>query len=135
MPLITGFYAALATLLVLVLAARIVWLRNVRKIGLGDGGDPQLARAIRVHANAVEYLPLALLLLLVLELQHTAALWLNVFGIALIVARVLHAFGLSGSSGYSFGRGVGILLTWLVMLAMLGVALWHYLALQILLAH
>ncbi len=135
MPLITGFYAALATLLVLVLAARIVWLRNVRKIGLGDGGDPQLARAIRVHANAVEYLPLALLLLLVLELQHTAALWLNVFGIALIVARALHAFGLSASSGYSFGRGVGTVLTWLVMLAMLGVALWHYLALQILLAH
>ncbi|MHB1617284.1 MAG: MAPEG family protein [Metallibacterium sp.] len=134
MPLITGFYAALATLLVLVLAARIVWLRNVRKIGLGDGGDQQLARAIRVHANAVEYLPLALLLLLILELQHTAALWLNVFGISLIVARVLHAFGLSGSSGYSFGRVVGTLLTWLAMLAMLGVALWHYLALQVLLA-
>ena len=134
MPLITGFYAALATLLVLVLAARIVWLRNVRKIGLGDGGDRQLARAIRAHANAVEYLPLALLLLLILELQHTAALWLNVFGIALIVARVLHAFGLSGSSGYSFGRGVGTVLTWLVMLAMLGLALWHGLAAWLLLA-
>lgn len=128
MPLIAGFYAALATLLVLVLAARIVWLRNTRKVGLGDGGDRQLARAIRVHANAVEYLPLALLLLLVLELEHVAALWLNVFGIALIVARILHVTGLSASSGYSVGRFAGTLMTWLAMLVMAAMAIFAALA-------
>ena len=60
---ITGIYAALAVLLVLFLGARISMRRRAASVGIGDGGDTNLLRRIRAHANALENLPLALLLL------------------------------------------------------------------------
>lgn len=94
--------------------------------GLGSGGHEDLARAIRTHANAIEYLPIALLLLVVLALEQTRPGVLHLFGIVLIVARVLHAIGLSAHAGYSFGRMVGTGLTLLVMLAMAILLVWRF---------
>jgi hypothetical protein len=99
MPRITLLFAALNSLLLLVLVGRVSRLRHGRRIGFGDGGDPDLARAIRVHANFVEHVPFALLLLGLLELNGLAAPWLWAFGIALLVARLMHATGLSKTSG------------------------------------
>jgi uncharacterized membrane protein YecN with MAPEG domain len=102
------------------------------KIGIGSGGDAALAQRIRAHANATEYLPLALLLLLILELNQTQPLLLHAFGCVLIVARVVHAIGLSTSVGISSGRASGILLTWLVMGAMALLLLWQAIVLWVL---
>lgn len=123
---ITGIYAAIAALLVLLLALRVTLGRRSSKVGIGDGGDSGLARRIRVHANAIEYLPLALLLLLILELNQTQPLLLHVFGCVLIAARLIHAFGLSTSSGNSAGRAVGFGLTWLAIAAMAVLLLWQW---------
>lgn len=127
---VTGLYAALGALLILILAGRVIWLRNAHKVGIGAGGNEALSCAIRAHANAIEYLPIALLLLLLLELDQTQPAWLHVFGIVLIVARVLHAQGLSGSAGYSFGRASGIVLTMLVILAMALLLIWQFVVLH-----
>jgi uncharacterized membrane protein YecN with MAPEG domain len=124
---ITGIYVALATLLVLFLAARVSTLRHGEKIGFGDGGHPGLMQRIRAHANALENLPLALLLLLMLELDQTQPLWLHVFGCVLLLGRVLHAVGLSRSSKGSMGRSLGTALTWGVMLVMALLLLWQWL--------
>jgi uncharacterized membrane protein YecN with MAPEG domain len=121
---VTGIYAALGALLLLVLAVRISLARRAARVGIGDGGNHELVKRIRAHANAAEYLPIALLLLLLLDLGQTPPLWLHVFGVALIVGRVLHAIGLSRTAGESFGRLVGIALTWGVMLAMAVLLLW-----------
>lgn len=121
---VTGIYAALAALLVLLLAARVSLARRRSGVGIGAGGDHELGRRIRVHANAVESLPLALLLLLLLDLGQTPPLWLHVFGVLLIIGRVLHAIGLSRTAGVSFGRFVGTALTWGVMLVMAALLLW-----------
>ena len=124
---ITGIYVALATILVIGLALGVSLRRGQVKVGLGSGGDSTLLQRIRAHANALENLPLALLLLLCLDLQQTPTWWLHGFGSTLIVARVLHAFGLWHSAGESFGRFVGTLLTWGVMLVMAGLLLWGWL--------
>ena len=76
------------------------------------------------HANAAEHLPIALLLLLLLDLGQTPPSWLHVFGVLLIVGRVLHAIGLSRTAGPSPGRVLGMVLTWGVMLAMALLLLW-----------
>ncbi|HJU25638.1 MAG TPA: MAPEG family protein [Rhodanobacteraceae bacterium] len=123
---ITGLYAALGALLIVLLAARVVWLRNTQKVGIGTGGNERLARAIRAHANAIEYLPIALLLLLILEMDQTQPWLLHLFGIVLIIGRVLHAIGLSNSPGFSFGRAAGITLTLLVILVMALLKLWQF---------
>lgn len=120
MPKITMLFVSLHILLMLVLAVRVVGHRRSLKIGIGDGGDKLLARKVRVHANFIEYVPVALLMLALLELAGLAAIWLWVLGGTLLLARILHAAGLSRHSGYSFGRFWGTLLTWLALLAMSG---------------
>ena len=116
--MITMLYAGLCTILVVLLALRVVHFRFRNKIGLGDGGDPTLQRRVRVHANAVENLPLALLLLGGMELNGYSPALVHGFGATLFVSRVAHAWGLSHSSGTSKGRFLGTLFTWLLMLAM-----------------
>ena len=114
----TALYAGLSGLLMLALAAMVVRERWRARVGHGDGGDPRLARAIAVHRNAVEYVPLALVLLLVAELNLLGEAWLHLAGGALLVGRMLHAIGLWHASGTSPGRLYGTLLTWLVIAAL-----------------
>jgi uncharacterized membrane protein YecN with MAPEG domain len=129
---ITGLYAAIAALLVVILAMRVTLRRRAVKVGIGNGGDEILARRVRAHANAAENLPLALLLLLILELNQTQPMLLHVFGCVLIAARLLHAFGLSTSPGLTPGRGIGIVLTWFTILAMALLLIWQALGAWIL---
>lgn len=113
---ITAFYAALFGLLLISLSARIpVWRRRLR-VGIGFGKEDLLARLVRVHGNFTEYVPTALLLLLLAELNLAPAMLLHGAGITLLVGRILHAFGLSRRSGRSFGRYWGTALTWLVII-------------------
>ena len=123
---ITGIYAALAALLVLVLAVRVMARRLSARIGIGDGGDHELHKRIRAHANAIEYLPLGLVLLLIVESNQTVPVLVHAFGIALIVGRVLHAAGLSRSSATSPGRMLGIALSVLTLAAMAVLLLWQW---------
>lgn len=132
---ITGLYAALSTLLILVLAIRVVAYRRSHKIGLGDNGDGELRKRIRAHGNAIEYLPFGLILLLVLELNQTAPLLLHVFGIVLLAARLAHAWGVSHHSGLSPGRAIGVVLTFGVLAAMALLLLWQFVLMSTFAAH
>lgn len=120
---VTALYAGLCALLLLVLAGLVLKQRRIHKIGLGDGGVEQLARAMRVQANFVEYVPIALVLMLLAELNGMPVRWLHAAGVTLLVSRVLHAWGLSHSSGGSFGRMVGTTGTYAVLLALALLAL------------
>jgi len=122
MPAIAALYGGLVGLLLLVVAAVVSRHRRALHVGLGDGGDPRLARAIRVHGNAVEWAVPAILLLLIAELTRASPLLLHACGIALIAGRVLHAIGLSRTSGASAGRLVGTALSWLALATL---ALWN----------
>lgn len=126
--MITGLYAALCALLVLALSLRIVMLRRRLKVGIGDGGDAGLARAIRAQANAIEYIPVLLVMLLVAENNGAGAVFLHAAGAGLVLARVLHAVGLSGSAGTSVGRFWGTLGTWILLLVLALQLLWAYAA-------
>lgn len=123
---ITGLYAAIAALLIIVLAMRVVMMRFSAKIGIGDGGNHDMTRRVRAHANAVETLPIALLLLLLVELNQTQPMVVHGFGIALIVGRLLHAWGLSHHAGTSPGRLIGMVLTLLSMLGMALLLIWQF---------
>lgn len=118
---VSSAYAAICGLLLLVLSARVVQLRRRERIGIGDGNHADLARRIRVHANAVETIPIVLILLALSEAGGAPVVALHVAGAGFVLARVLHAIGFSRSAGYSFGRFWGTLLTWL---AILGLALY-----------
>ncbi|MCD9029422.1 MAPEG family protein [Luteimonas sp. BDR2-5] len=127
-PRISLLVASLHVVLYLALSLRVVLHRNAHKVGIGTGGDPALTRKIRVHGNFGEYVPLALLMLALLELAAVATTLLWTFGIVLLLARVLHAIGLGGSAGYSSGRFIGALLTFATLLAMAAVGIWRFAA-------
>ncbi len=115
---ITAFYAALLAFLLLFLSARVIAGRRAGGISLGTGGDPAFERRVRAQGNLVEYAPIGLVLLLVLEAGGTGGWILHGLGGMLLVGRVLHAFALSRVEGSSFGRAGGMVLT----LAMLGLS-------------
>lgn len=114
---ITALYTALAALLLVGLSWRVVQARQKSHVSIGDGGDAELTRRIRAQGNTQEYLPLGLLVVLMLELNHAPVWAVHLAGATLILGRLLHAWGLSRSSGVSFGRFTGTVLTWLVLLA------------------
>jgi hypothetical protein len=113
---LTGFYASLLGLLYIGLAINIILLRKKFKVGINDGGNKDLAKAIRVHGNFAEYVPIALILLASYELNGASAMMLHVLGAALVVGRVLHVIGLTKTIGLSVQRQVGMLSTFFVIL-------------------
>ena len=126
MPAIAALYGGLIGLLLMLLALRVSYLRRELRTGLGDGGDPRLARAIRVHANAVEWALPAIILLLLAELTRASPLLLHACGIAVVVGRVLHAIGLSRTGGSSFGRFAGSGLTWIALAVLAVWDIWAF---------
>src|SRR5579862_9531707 len=98
LELITGLYASLCGLLVVFMAVRVSYTRAKQKVDLGDGGKDRMLRAIRTHGNAVEYIPLSLILLFFLEMQGSAHWFLHLCGITLLVSRLLHMQGLMTSA-------------------------------------
>lgn len=112
---ITAFYAALIGLLLIFLSVKVIRQRLNKKIGIGDNGDSDIARAIRVQANLVEYAPIALLLLFFCENSGMDPRLVHTFGIVLVIARIAHATGLSKSAGTSKARVVGTLGTFLTI--------------------
>jgi uncharacterized membrane protein YecN with MAPEG domain len=115
---VTGLYAGFLMLLLLVLAGRVSLLRSKLRIGTGHGNDPDLARAIRVHGNAVEWVLPMLLLLLVAELDGASRTFLHFCGLTFIVSRIAHAVGLSRTTKESHGRFWGMAGTWFVIVAL-----------------
>jgi uncharacterized membrane protein YecN with MAPEG domain len=116
--MITGIYAALCGLLLVVLYVRVSQRRLATKIGVGTGGDAVLEQCVRAHANLIESAPLVLLLLYLVEQTGLDAWAVHVFGAAFLVARLLHAQGMSGSTGRSIGRFYGSIGTLLVVVAL-----------------
>lgn len=112
---VTPLYAALLGLLLLALGLVVVRLRRRHAVLTGDGGNATLARAMRVQANFVEYVPLTLLLLFMLEMSRQPAWALHLLGAALFIGRLLHAWGYLMTPRLSFGRALGIGLTWIVL--------------------
>jgi uncharacterized protein len=108
---ITPLYAALVAFLVIGLTVGVIRNRQRAQVSLGTGGDTALERAIRAHGNCLEYAPLALLLILMVELVGYAPPVVHGLGSALVVGRVLHAWGLVMRGGRSFGRVGGVVLT------------------------
>ena len=114
---IVPFYAGLLGLLFVALGVRVIRLRQSEQVALGDGGHESLQRAMRVHANFAEYVPLALILLALAELTGAASLALHGLGLALLGGRVLHAYGVSQpGEDYRF-RVAGMGLTFVALIS------------------
>jgi uncharacterized membrane protein YecN with MAPEG domain len=112
-----GFYTALNALIMLVLSMLVVRARVVTQTEIGDGGKPTMAGPLRAHANNAEYVPMALLLMYALVTPLGASIWLiHGVGAPLTIGRVLHAIGLTRTTGTSTLRFLGMIFTWIAFI-------------------
>ena len=117
---VTALYASLLGLFSLYLGIRITVMRARKQIILGDGGDDEIAVAIRIFGNFMEYVPLALILLALAEINGASSQMTHWLGGALVVGRVLHLIGLDSTRPITFGRVAGMTITWGVILVASG---------------
>jgi uncharacterized membrane protein YecN with MAPEG domain len=122
---ITAVFAGVLGIMFLVLELPIGLLRTRTNVSLGDGGNPDLTVAIRRHANFVEHVPLALLLMALLELNGASHMLLAILGTALVLARLMHPFGLDVHVMRRPPRGLGAATTSLVILVASAVLIWQ----------
>ena len=110
-----GFYAALNALMMLILGMLVTRARVKTQTDIGDAGKPEMAGPLRAHANNTEWVPMALLLMWALTISaFGASIWvIHAIGISLTVGRILHAIGLTRSTGPSPLRFAGSILTWI----------------------
>lgn len=69
MLLITSLIAVVLTMIFIKLSFAVIKLRRQNKVGLGNGGNDDLERAIRAQGNFAEYVPLGIILIACLELN------------------------------------------------------------------
>ncbi len=115
--LITLLYAGLMALLSVLLANYVLYIR-LRANSLAEW-KPNAAE--RVQANFVENVPLALLLLLLVEFAGGSVVFIHICGVSLVVLRGLHAWGLARNQGANYPRLIGAQGTF-VLMSVLGVA-------------
>jgi uncharacterized protein len=114
-PVIVPIYAAILALIYIGLAMRVIRSRRGARIAIGTGGNTELARAIRVHGNFAEYVPLTLLLLTFMEMQGRPSWWIHLLCLALIAGRLVHAYGVSQEQENILFRTVGMVTTFAVL--------------------
>lgn len=112
----TALYAALLALMFVVLSIKVIGKRRQFKVGIGTNGEALLERAVRVHANFAEYVPLALVLMFLAEYSGLAPLYLHILGLTLLLGRLSHAYGVQQLKEPLKFRVFGMLLTFSVLL-------------------
>lgn len=109
--LLTPYYAAILALIYVALSFRVIRIRQQLKVSLGDGKDKQLKRAIRVHGNFAEYVPLTLMMIYFVEIQSHNALLIHGLCTVLILARLSHIYGVSQLKENLMFRVFGLFIT------------------------
>lgn len=111
---ISAIYIALCGLLMLILAARVATGRIKYELAVGDGGIRSFQGVIRAHSDAVEYIPMALLMLVAAENSGAEGWMIHGLGTLLLASRVVHALALYRTPDASKRRFVGVFGTWMV---------------------
>lgn len=112
---ITTTYASVLALIMLVLGVLVTVGRAKTDISLGDGGDPGMRKRMRAFGNFIEFVPMCVIIMLLVENASGRETVLHIMGIGLIVGRVAHAFGIHSDAAIPIARVAGALLTYLVL--------------------
>lgn len=87
----TAIYACILAVLICRLAMNVIKARRKNKVALGDGDCQELIIARSAQANAVDYCPIALILMLFLELNGGHLIAIHVVGILFVTGRIIHS--------------------------------------------
>jgi len=113
--IITPVFSAIFAIFFVFLSIKVIKIRRDHKISLGTGKNKFLERAIRVHANFAEYVPFALFLIAMLEINKSHIIITLILCLILLIGRIIHAWGVSTESENFSYRVAGMVLTFSVI--------------------
>ncbi|NQV84961.1 MAG: MAPEG family protein [Rhodospirillales bacterium] len=108
---VTPLYASILAFVYIALAYGVIRNRYRFEVSLGDGGHTKLNRMIRGHGNFSEYVPIALLLMVIAEMANADKTIIHLIGATLLSGRLLHAYALALTDANMFARRSGMILT------------------------
>lgn len=114
--MVTTLYAGILGLLYIALSFYVIKGRFKHEVALGDNGNQDMIKRVRAHANFIEYVPFALLLIILAEFEGTSEYLIHGLCATLLIARLGHVYGLMTKDGTSIGRAGGTILTFLVII-------------------
>lgn len=114
MPEVTVLYAGLLGVVSMVLSALCGAQRGKSGVSIGDGGNDQMVVAMRRHGNFTEHVPIALIVIALLEMNSVSVMAVHILGGGLLFCRVAHAVGLRSDMGANPARFIGAAGTFLV---------------------
>ena len=106
---VTSITAAIAAIMLVALGMFTGMQRVRSKVLLGTSDDDILLRRVRAHGNFTEYVPIALIVLMLTEARGTDATLLWTMAGLLIAGRILHAVGILGV--ILPARSIGMMMT------------------------
>lgn len=112
---VTPIYIAILGLLFIPFTIRVGLYRVKSNILIDTGDDPEMIRRIRGQANFIETVPIALFLIIAMELMGASGIWLHALGLALVFGRISHYLGLT-EIGPTLCRPIGMVATLLTVL-------------------
>lgn len=123
---VTPIFAAVFSLFYVLLSANVIRHRLTSKVALGEGKNHDLLKAIRVHANFAEYVPLAIVMMWFLETITYDSRVPYALGVVLLLGRIGHVIGMSYHRRFLILRQIGILATFGVLLTSSVLLILHY---------
>ncbi|TKF05160.1 MAPEG family protein [Vibrio kanaloae] len=115
--MITALYAALLTVLMIWLAIEVIKQRRINLIAHADGGVESLQVVRSAQSNAMDYIPITVILMGFLEMNGANVWFIHVLGVAFLLGRVIHAKGILAKN--LKGRKVGMVLTLICMISLI----------------
>jgi hypothetical protein len=116
---ISALYAAIMGLFVIYMAKRVTDVRQVIKGQADESQKLSLNVARRAHGNAIEYIPIALILLALAEMNGWSVYWIHGLGSMFVLARFSHGYGFIKSAGKSsLFRFYGIVFSWVAIITL-----------------
>lgn len=121
--MVTALYAAILAGIMIWLSVEVIKQRRKAQVKYADGGIDALQVARSAHGNSVDYIPITLILMALLE-YNGANVWLiHLTGLAFVIGRIMHAKSILADK--LKGRITGMKLTFTVIAALIVLNLIH----------
>ncbi|MGF1750027.1 MULTISPECIES: MAPEG family protein [Vibrio] len=115
--MVTALYASLLAVLMIWLSVKVIQQRRTNQVAYADGGVEGLQIARSAQGNAIDYIPITVILMALVEFNGAPLLWVHTMGCMFIIGRVIHARGILSKKFK--GRVLGMQLTLAVMVGLI----------------
>lgn len=119
-PSTTLITAAALSCIYLLISIWVVRHRWLARLIIGMPADPhsRLFRMGRAHSNFAEYVPFLLLMMYLLESTGASPRGITAVGIAIVVGRIAHTFGILQRHAPNLQRSIGVFLNFGLLLVL-----------------